>query len=250
MLKRSFMLLALLFFACSCTTGVEIPWGPNADVSQLEERIYDKTPDGEDALVVRPNIASRDDLLRYRDMKILEAQEILELTEERGGERPYFPVVITLAQPIPISELNDMLSGYDPSMEKSIAALGPSKSVQLGKAQFEKGVDRILPNIIRFNSTTGRGQLSYDSMSDGKQMARMEDELAKLEREQNGIEGFELVAGVRSVMGGVHRDGLMALYDDSRVFLADIGPIELYRGDVVTAYWDDVSDLVSTYLSR
>ncbi len=250
MFKRTFTIMIFFLLACSCRTGVEIPGAPSPDVSQLEERVYDMAPDGEQALIVRPNINSRDDLLRYREMKIAEVAEILDLTEDASGERPYLPVVITMARPVTIAELNDIISRYDPSVEKAIGSAGFERSACLGKAVLAKGVDGLLPAAIRFNSTTGRGQLHYETMANVDELSEIEEALAAREEEMNGISDFELVKGITSVIGGIHRDDALSVYDDPRVFLADLGPLDLYRGEVVHAFWDDVSDFVERYLNH
>ncbi len=251
MFKRYFTLIALLFLACSCSTGVEIPGAPNLDVSQLEERIYDVAPDGEEALRVVPDIDSIDELMAYRELKRAEAQEILTLTEEEArGRRPYFPVVVTMARSLSISEFNEMVSKYNPSASKSLKSPGFDRSAYLAKAYPVNGDDRILPRSIRFNSSTGRGQLHYETMADGEQLSRLQETIAEKEKALNGIDDFSLVDGITSFVGGVHRENVISLYDDARVFIADIGPIELYRGDVTYAFWDDVSDSVQKYLGR
>jgi len=250
MLKRSLALMALVFLACSCRTGIEIPGAPSPDVSQLEERVYDTAPDGERILVVKPAIDSRDDLLRYREMKVAEVAEILEITEEASADKPYYPAVITFARPISIAEFNDLISDHNPSVKALVSKAGFSKSQNLAKAELVKGVDKIVADVVRFDSTVGHGQLFYETMTDGAQLGRLEAGIAEREARLNGRDDFKLIEGIRNFRGGVHRDAVMRLFDDSRVFLADLGPIDIYDEAVTYAYWDDVSDLVERYLDE
>lgn len=250
---RRTAVLSLLTLLTGCSTGVELGVsgalsGPSTDLARLEQRTVETTPDGVGIMVVRPTIASRDDLLRYRELKVAEAAEILAVTGERATKTPYYPVIVTLAQPITLAELNDLISQYDPSLQKKVSAAGPSLSKYLAKAELVKDSDQLLPHAVRFLSSTGRGQLSYETMTNAEELAALEAGLAAQEEQENGIADFQLVAGVTVVLGGVHRDGLMPLNNDPRVFLADVGPRELYTGEVQDAIWDDVSNLVATYL--
>jgi hypothetical protein len=224
--------------------------GPGLDVSPLENRTYQRTPEGEEVVRIVPQIRSRDDLEAYRELKREEAAEILVLTEEASWERPYYPVIVTLAQPITITELNDMLSHYDPSISTSLGRGKASKNARLIKAALVKNEDKLIVNTVRFHSTTGKGQLSYETMSDAEQLVALEQQLAAKEEELNGITEYQLVSGIVSLLGGIHRDDVMTLNDDPRVFLADIGPIDLYQGDVAYAHWDDLSDEVARYFNR
>jgi hypothetical protein len=251
MFKRTLSCIALLLLVCSCRTGVDIPGAPDLDISQLEERVRDVAPDGEEALRVVPAIDSIDELMAYRELKRAEAREILALTEEEAeGRMPYFPVVVTMARSLSISEFNEMVSKYNPSASKSLKSPGFDSSAYLAKAHPVDGDDRVLPRSIRFNSSTGKGQLHHETMADGEQLSHLQETIAEKEKVLNGIGDFSLVDGITSFVGGVHRENVISLYDDARVFIADIGPIELYRGDVTYAFWDDVSDSVQKYLGR
>jgi hypothetical protein len=248
---KLFASIAILFFLCSCRTGMVITVdGPDWDTSRLEERSYDTAPDGEKVVRVAPKINSRDELLMYRELKKAEAAEILGMTEEASAENPYYPAVITLAKPLTIAEFNELISNYDPSIKKAMTAAGLPKATHLEKAEIVKDVDKIIASVIKFNSTTGKGQLHYETLADEQQLKQLESELAKQESEQNSIEDYELVKGITSFGGGVHRTDVMNLYDDPRVFIADIGPIDLYEGSVQFARWDDVSELVERYLNH
>ena len=72
MIARIISCMAVLLIACSCSTGVSVTVAPTPDIGQLEERVYETAPDGEESLLVKPDIRSRDDLLQYREMKRLE----------------------------------------------------------------------------------------------------------------------------------------------------------------------------------
>jgi hypothetical protein len=249
---RIIVCITVMVFCACCSTQMTVTrnGAPNWSVNQLEVREQETTPEGEDVLRVGPNVESRDELMMYRELKIAEAAEILAITEEASKERPYYPAIITLAQPLTLAQFNELVAHYNPSIQKSLSAMGSSKSAQLGKAELVKGVDKLVVNAVRFNSTNGKGQLSYDTMADGEQLASLEEGLAAKEQELNQIEDYQLVAGITSLVGGVHRDDVLSLHDDSRVFLADIGPIDLYEGSVDYALWDDVSDLVAKYLNH
>lgn len=250
MLRKSIMLSMVIALACSCRAGVEISGSPNPDMSQFEERVYDTAPDGQAAVRVLPAIGSLDELMEYRDLKREEAARILAMTAEMGEEKPYLPAVVTMSRPVTISEFNTMLMRHNASVQKTFSAPGSNSESSILKAEFIKGEDVVLPRSIRFLTTTGRGQLSYETMADGEQMARLGAELSGREEELNGISGFNLVEGITSFVGGVHRDWLLRLFDDPGVFLPDVGPIELYEGGVAYAFWDDLSDEVERYLHR
>ncbi len=250
---KSLISIGLMSLLCACSTGMikDISLDePSTNMGHLEERKYDITPDGEQALRVVPHIRSRDELLRYRESKMAEAAEILAMTEEASAEKPYYPAVITLKRPLSIDEFNKLLSNYNPSVQKALSAPGFSKAAHLSKAELTKGEDKIIASVIRFNSTTGKGQLHYETMADGEQLSRLEQGLAAKEKELNSIADYELVKGITNFVGGIHRDEVIKMFDDPRVFLADIGPIDLYQGEVQYAYWDDVSELVQKYLSH
>ncbi len=249
MAKKWYMGLLLVALLPACGTSMRV-FESNPNVSFLEDRTYQRTPDGVEVVRITPAIRSRDDLEAYRELKVAEAAEILVLTEEASRERPYYPVIVTLAQPITIAELNDMISHYDPSISTSLTGVKASPSTHLAKAELVKGVDTLVVSTVRFHSTTGAGQLSYETMSDPGQLAGLEQGMAANEEELNGITEYELVTGIVSLLGGVHRDEVMRLNDDPRVFLADIGPIDMYRGDVAYAYWDDLSEEVARYFNR
>ncbi|MFH1829406.1 MAG: hypothetical protein ABH871_01345 [Pseudomonadota bacterium] len=250
MKTKFFASMFLLALFCSCSGGQVSIDDPSLNQSQLEQKIYDTTPDGEQVLRVVPNINSRDELIRYREFKRAEAAKILSITEDASAEKPYYPAVITLAKPLTIAQFNELISNYNPSVKKAMMTAGPIKTTHLEKAEIVKDVDKIIPSVIKFNSTTGRGQLHYETMADEEQLARLEEGLAAKEKELNSIENYQLVAGIRSFVGGVHRDNVIGLFDDSRIFLADIGPADLYEGNVTHALWDDVSDQAERYLSH
>lgn len=250
MLKSTLPCIAILVLACSCRAGIEIPGKPSPDLSQLEERIYDTAPDGRAAVRVLPAIGSLDQLMEYRDLKRDEAARILAITAELGEERPYLPAVVTMSRPVTISEFNIMLARHNASARKAFSEPGSNSESSILKAEFIKGEDVVLPRSIRFLTTTGRGQLSYETMADVEQMARLGAELSGREEELNGISGFDLVEGITSFVGGVHREWLLRLFDDPGVFLPDVGPMELYEGAVAYAFWDDLSDEVERYLHR
>ncbi|MFA4874002.1 MAG: hypothetical protein WC956_03565 [bacterium] len=254
MTMKTMAAISILSILCACSTGLEMTATvdplPSVDFGQLEQRTTVTSPEGGDLLIIKPNINSRDELMQYRELKKAQALQILQKTWGASGERPYYPAIITMARPITIAELNDLISSYNPSVKSSLTKSGRSSIARLEKAEFVAGVDKLVINNIRFNSTTGKGQLSYETMSDERQLADLEQGLAAKESELNGIEQYQLVEGITSVFGGVHRENVISLFDDPRIFLADIGPAEIYDGKIADARWDDVSALVSKYLSN
>lgn len=243
----SLFILGLSCFACS---GQQIDFKPPAaSTLSLEENVYEVTPEGGMVMSVRPNIESLDELLQYREFKLHEITEILDITEDASAESPYYPVVVTFQKPVTLSELNQILTGYNPSFQKA-AKFSTAGDKSLLKADAERGTDGLIINAVRFNTTTGHGQLSYDSISDLEGLSQLETKLAEKELDLNGIDNFELVKNVTSIIGGVHRQSVMPLNNDPHVYLADIGPAELYKGEVVYAFWDDLTQFVNKYLNN
>ena len=248
-------LLFVLVMFSGCGLGKAVMNDSDLDISgedsgKLENRSYGTAPGGETILFVEPNVNSRDELAAYREFKIAEAAQILELTKAQGEDRPYYPAFITFAKPLSIAELNELITRYDPSVQKALAAHGASKSANLLKANLVKGEDALLIHSVRFNSTVGGGQLAYETMADSEGLSKLEEGIASQERELNGLSDYQLIAGITSIAGGVHRDSVLTINDDPQVFLADIGPQDLYEGKVAYARWDDVSELVEKYLSH
>ncbi len=253
-MKNKVCLVFLLFVLCSCKSGSGI-WGKSMpDVSTqpgmpLEELIYETMDNGEQRLRVKPNIFSREDLLAYRELKISQAREILDATRDQSQKSPYYPVVVTMKRPISFSELNRLIKKYNPTTSKEVAILLEKNVKALPKVELIKDVDTLVVQQLRFVSTVGGGQLSYESLSDPVGLARLEAKIAAKEAQYNGVTNYELVRGVISIKGGVHRDHLMNLEDEPEVFLADIGPKEIYDGTVNVALWEDIYEDVELYMN-
>jgi len=194
---------------------------------------------------VEPNIRSTDDLKAYREQKIAEIEKILDETQEESVDKPYYPVVITMNRPVSLVEMRQMLGKYNPSMA-SVLRSGDTINY-LPKADLIKNEDALIINSVKFVSTEGGGQLSYDTLTKENEMSKLEKQIATKEKELNGVDDYQLVRGVTSVVGGIHRDNVLPMQDDPRVFLADIGPADMYEGRVSVALWDDVYEEVEKY---
>ena len=251
-------IFALLFFitmaSCGGRGGLSSGAGPSPDIAQgpaeLEQLIYDTTNTGEQRLRVEPNIQSPDDLLRYRELKIAQAAEILEMTKEQSEDRPYYPVVITMRRPVSLPQLNRLIRNYNPTTSQEVTKLLERNIKALPKTEIVKDVDMLVIDLVKFVSTSGGGQLSPETLSDPVGLARLEAKLAVREMEHNGVFNYQLIRGVTSISGGIHREHLMRLEGEPTVFLADIGPKELYEGEVTAALWGDIYDEVDQYANQ
>ena len=252
-------LVLIIFILSSCGTGAKPSFEdpnidkPSADVSpiippELEVKTSDKTPNDETWERVKPDIRSKKDLITYRDLKNAEAKYILETTADQSNDTPYYPVVITMNKPITLPQLLSLIGRYNPSLSKSVQAKAITTMQYLPKVETVAGEDRLIINVVKFESSNGRGQLTAETLSKPDELEALRSQIA--ERELNDAADFELIKGVTSIMGGVHRDSFFAVQEDTDVFLADIGPKELYTGEVDRASWNDVYDEVSRYLDK
>lgn len=253
MYKGMLALLVLAAFS-SCGGPGSSPLGSPVGITEpggrIEELVHQVSETGGERLLVKPNIDSPEALESYRQIKINEAAEILEATKEASKEAPYYPVVITMNRPIPLSELNSLIRNYNPTTAKEVTILLEKKVKALPKTELVEGRDMLFIEQVKFVSTTGNGKLSYETLSDAAQVAGLEAKLAAKELRYNGVANYELVRGVTSVRGGIHRDSLMRLENEPQVFLADIGPKEFYDRSVATALWNDVYEYVEKYSNR
>lgn len=225
--------------------GLDAGLNEPAPSGDLEIITYEEGADGETIARVETNINSKEDLQAYREQKLAETEDILDATEEDSAEQAYYPAVITMKRPVSLAEMRSMLSAYDPTVADLLKKSGPIKF--LPKAELIKNQDALVIDSVKFISTTGQGQLSYETLTQEKELSKLERQIATKEKELNGVEDFQLVKGVTSVRGGIHRDTIMQMQDDSRVFLADIGPAKMYeeRPDVVV--WEDIYEEVEIY---
>lgn len=252
MFARITVLLALLLFS-ACGTSVPVGDGQMSNdiavtgPAELEQLIYETGDTGDQRLIVRTNIGSREDLLKYRDMKVTQAARILEETRDRSQERPYYPVVVTMRRPVSLPELNRLIGRYNPTTAKAATKLLEKNVKALPKVELVKDVDMFIVDQVKFVSTTGGGQFSYETLSDPAGLARLEAKLAAREMKYNNVDNYQLIKGVTSIRGGIHRDRLMGMEEEPDVFLADIGPKELYDGTVPVALWEDVYGAVAQF---
>lgn len=217
----------------------------SAGAALYEERMYETGPQGEEVVRIVPRINSYDDLIAYREMKHDEAKRILNSTRDRSGDRPYYPVVITMKKPVPLQTFRAMLGEYNPSVAKALTEEGSIKYLPKGALVVDK--DTLLADFIKFNSTVGHGRLAYETLTSDGEILKLERQIAAKQRELNGVGDYQLVKGVISVTGGIHRDTVVKMQGDPRVFLADIGPPELYEDTVQGALWEDIYALVEQY---
>jgi hypothetical protein len=237
-------ILATFLAACDGAghlTSYEPP-SPNVvpqHTGDLETLTYETTGSGEVWAKVIPNIYSKEDLLAYRDMKIAEAAEILELTKDETEEKPYYQAVITMRRPLPLPQFMELIQGYNSSTAKSG-----------GLTDLVPGEDKLIVNVVRFVSTSGGGQLSAESLSNAEELAELESKVSNYERQFNGVNDYQLIKGVTSILGGIHRDRVMRIQDEPDVFLADIGPAGLYQGTADRASWDNLYPQVEEYLDQ
>ncbi|MFH1652464.1 MAG: hypothetical protein ABIE74_00245 [Pseudomonadota bacterium] len=245
------ILILCLTVLISCggnSSDVESSTDPSVvtENSELETLTYWTDPNtGDTVLGVQPNINSKGELLAYREQKIEEAEQILALTRNKSVEKPYYPVVITMNKPISLAEVRQMLGRYNPSVAKVLKSVGSIN--YLPKAELVKNEDALIIGSVKFVSTEGGGQLSYDTLTREKEMSKLEKQIAFKEKELNGVENYRVVKGITSVTGGIHRDSIMSIQEDANVFLADIGPIDMYKTKPETVLWNDIYRDVEKY---
>jgi hypothetical protein len=248
---RIFALFLLVFiFGCGAPISAPSPNVVQIPPGEIEQLQYETMENGEQRLRVRPNIQSYDDLLAYREMKIQEAKEILDATKDQSAETPYYPVVVTMRRPVTLSELNNLIRDYNPTTKGEVSVLLNRNVKALPKADLVKNVDFLLIDQVKFVSSTGNGQLSYETLSDPVSLANLESKLAARDMKYNGTSSYELIKGITSVTGGIHREQLLNLENEPAVFLADIGPMDLYEGKAAAALWGDVYAEVERYIDQ
>jgi hypothetical protein len=248
-------LVLIIFILSSCGTGANSQFDVSPSIGSdplqgLEQRTYQTTDSGQQAVLLKPVIQSPDDLTAYRNLKIAEAQAILDATKEQSKDKPYYPVVITMWRPVSLTELNQLIRSYNPSTSPEVTKLLYQHVKALPKTEIVKDVDKLVIDQVKFVSTTGSGQLSYETLTDQVALAELEAKLSAKEMELNAVTDFQLIAGITSIKGGIHRDQLMQLENEPQVYLADIGPKELYDGSVVGAKWNDVYKEVNQYTTK
>lgn len=246
MYHKLLLIFCLAFILCACGDDSTTEGLPDESVSEnppnTELEILNYNDQG--VLRVQPNIHSKDDLIAYREQKLTEIEGILKATEEASIEKPYYPVVITMQRPVSLADMRKMLSEHNPTMAKVLRSTAVK---YLPKAELVKDEDTLLISSVKFVSTAGEGQLSYETLTQEKEISKLEKQIADREKELNGVEDYQLIKGVTSVVGGIHRDSVMPIQDDPRVFLADIGPADMYEGQAEMTLWDDVYKEVEQY---
>lgn len=247
--------LVLVICACGGHPSVDFPEAISPDETadqdpsptDLETVTRQEGENGGTVIFVQPNIHSKEDLMAYREQKIAEIEGILEATAEQSIETPYYPAVITMKRPVSLANLRKMLARYNPTVAAALQ-LATEPVLYLPKVQLVESQDALVIQSAKFVSTQGGGQFSSETLSDEKQLSKLEKQIAQKEKELNGIEDYRLIKGVTSIRGGIHRDSVLSLQEDPNVFLADIGPAEMYEDPMNLAVWADLSYQAEKYL--
>lgn len=255
---RVFLCLCIMAtFLAACGGGggvpfanpdIDVPDAPAPPTDELETTTLEEVGGDEVWARVIPNINSKEDLIAYRAMKIAEIEDILDLTEDQMANKSYYQTVITMKKPIPLAQFLNILRSYNPTMDKILKSVKTPNYIP--KAETVKDEDMLIVNVVRFRATSGGGQLGADTLSNPEELAKLEMELGKRIKKHTGKDNFQLVQGVTSIMGGIHRDKVLEIQDAPDVFLADIGPIELYEGTADRASWNDIYTQVEEYLNQ
>ena len=255
MKRFTFVLIAVVFlavFVAACggegsnasESASPLPDEPGSDNlpnTELELVVYDDRG----VLHAIPVIGSQEDLEAFRAYKLTQIEHILAETRSESADKPYYPVIITMNRPVSLAEMRQMLSQYNPTVAKFLTTNPLVK--YLPKVELVKNEDRLLISTLKFVSTQGGGQMSYDTLTNDEEISRLEEQIAIKEKELNGVDGYQLFKGITSVYGGIHRDSILPIQQHPYVFLADIGPVEMYEQRPESVLWDDVYEEVEKY---